>query len=188
MSTYKILVGSYTSVISTLLFSPKANPPSLTITSTSPAGTNPSWISLHPTNSSILFATQENYYGQALTFTLDSAGRATQVASVYSGGQSPAYLAVINGGTELILPNYSSGQVESVPLTNGLKGYGTPSSVLQLTGSGPNTDRQGSSHPHEVNCDFRLWQFITLNLNQRRPSKMGMKFLFPILARTRCGV
>lgn len=106
---------------------------------------------------------QETYTGQALAFTLDVNGKATLAASVNSGGQNPAFVTPINNGTELFMPNYNSGQIESVAITNGGKGFGTPSSVLQLVGSGPNYNRQASPHPHEVgilvhmSCAFCLF-------------------------------
>jgi 6-phosphogluconolactonase (cycloisomerase 2 family) len=148
MSKFLILTGSYTSLLTTLSFT--VNPPSLSIASTSNGGSNPGWLVSHPTNKSIVYATQENTYGQVLSFTVNSAGQATQVANVYSGGQGPAHIGALSNGNGLFVINYSSGQAEFIPLTSDKAHFGQTGPVIQFTGSGPNKSRQTSSHPHEV--------------------------------------
>ncbi|KDQ15453.1 hypothetical protein BOTBODRAFT_131276 [Botryobasidium botryosum FD-172 SS1] len=148
MSSFKILVGSYTAAITALNF--VTNPASLNVLSTSNVGQSPSWIASHPSNSSILFSTFENSYGEVGSFTVDSQGRLTKAASVYSGGQNPAHLAVLSSGKEIYVTNYNSGTAESIPLLSDNLRFGNPGAVTTFTGSGPNKDRQTSSHPHEV--------------------------------------
>lgn len=77
MSAFTILVGGYTSMITALSFTPGST--SLSTLSTSYAGINPTWITTHPTNKSVLFATQETYSGAVWSFYIGSAGRLTQV-------------------------------------------------------------------------------------------------------------
>lgn len=108
MLSLKILVGSYTSVITTLLFS--TSPPSLRIYSTSPAGSNPSWIASHPSNRSLLFATQENTPGRILSFFVQPDGSAARLSSASSGGNGPAYLGFSDDGSEIYLPNVCGDQ------------------------------------------------------------------------------
>ncbi|KAG9092152.1 hypothetical protein FRC06_000223 [Ceratobasidium sp. 370] len=76
MVTYKILVGAYSSVITILSFTPASS--NLAITGSSYAGSSPSWITTHPTNKSVLFATQENPTGALWSFAIGSQGQLTQ--------------------------------------------------------------------------------------------------------------
>ncbi len=103
-----ILVGGYTSMITALAFTSglSGGSGSLSILSQSNAGTNPSWIALNPTNSSILYAGQENYNGQILSFVVDpTTAKLTQVGSVGTGGQNPAFFLPLFTGTEIIAAN-----------------------------------------------------------------------------------
>jgi len=118
--------------------------------STTNVGQSPSWIASHPTNRSILFSTFENSYGEVGSFTVDSMGKLTKAASVSSGGQNPAHLAALSSGTEIFVTNYNSGTAESIPLLSDNLRFGNPGAVTTFSGSGPNRDRQTSSHPHEV--------------------------------------
>ena len=52
MVNFTILAGGYTSFVVSYLFNSDTS--SLTVLNQSPTGANPSWISLHPTNKSIL--------------------------------------------------------------------------------------------------------------------------------------
>lgn len=52
MVNFTIIAGGYTSFIATYIFNSDANV--LTLAGQSQTGDNPSWIALHPTNSSIL--------------------------------------------------------------------------------------------------------------------------------------
>ncbi|KAH7343177.1 Lactonase, 7-bladed beta-propeller-domain-containing protein [Rhizoctonia solani] len=121
--SYKLLVGGYATTIATLLFNPASS--SLSTIATSPAGINPSWIATHPTNKSV-------------------------VGSVASGGGSPAHLIVTSNGTEAIAMNYMGGSGSNIPLTADKAHFGNPTSVIAFKGTGPNPNRQESSHPHQV--------------------------------------
>lgn len=100
----KILVGGYSSLITALTYSAG----SLSVLSQSPAGTNPSWLALNPQNSSILYANQENYSGQILSFVVDATtGSLTQKGGVSTGGADPAHFAVLFSGAEIVAANVS---------------------------------------------------------------------------------
>ncbi|KAG8722006.1 hypothetical protein FRC09_007004 [Ceratobasidium sp. 395] len=150
MVSYKILVGAYSSVITTLQFT--SGNTNLATIATSNAGNSPSWIQAHPTNKSVLFATQENSNGQILAFSIGSQGQLTQVklASVSTSGDGPAHLLVPTSGNEVVAANYNSGNALNIPLTADKGHFGSPYPALKFTGSGPNASRQTSPHPHEV--------------------------------------
>jgi 6-phosphogluconolactonase (cycloisomerase 2 family) len=101
----KLLVGAYSSpIITTLLFNPSAS--SLSLVGTSQAGPSPSWIVSHPTNKSILFATQDVWYsGGVMSFFVKSDGTLTQLATANSGGIAPPHIGVSDDGTQLFVPN-----------------------------------------------------------------------------------
>ena len=52
MVNFTILAGGYTSFVASYLFNSDTN--ALTLLNQSPTGANPSWITLHPTDKSIL--------------------------------------------------------------------------------------------------------------------------------------
>lgn len=107
--SFKLLVGGYTAVITALSFTfngAGAGTGSLSILSQSPAGSNPSWIEVNPTNPSVLYALQENDVGQILSFTIDSTtGQLTQAGSVATNGSGPAHFAVSQSGFEILVAN-----------------------------------------------------------------------------------
>ncbi|CAE6439805.1 unnamed protein product [Rhizoctonia solani] len=146
---YKLLVGGYASTIATLLFSPANS--SLSTIANSAAGYSPSWIATHPTNKSLVYATQELLpTGTILSFVVQQSGQLTQIDSAASGGQSPAHLVVPSNGNEVIVMNYMGGSGTNIPLGADKAHFGTPYPAIAFNGTGPNTDRQESSHPHQV--------------------------------------
>lgn len=102
-ATYKLLVGSYSNKITTLLFDPDAQ--SLTVLSAVESGQNPSWIAQHPVDKSLIFATNEVTDGKIQLFKLADDGSLAFLQERSSGGADPASLAVSNN--EVIIANVS---------------------------------------------------------------------------------
>ncbi|KAG8725144.1 hypothetical protein FRC09_007834 [Ceratobasidium sp. 395] len=148
MVAYKILVGSYTAYITTLGFN-SANSALPTI-ATSSAGTNPSWLQAHPSNKSVVFASQEYASGAIWSFAVGASGQLTKIASASTSGDGPAHFLIPSSGKEVVAANYNSGNALNIPLTADKAHFGTPFPFVQFNGSGPNPDRQTSPHPHEV--------------------------------------
>ncbi|KZT27154.1 putative isomerase YbhE [Neolentinus lepideus HHB14362 ss-1] len=148
MSTYLVLVASYSSSIYTLEFS--TSPPTLKLLSSVEVGFHPSWITPHPSDASTVFAALEDERGKVAEVKFDETGKGTLVSTCESGGHSPC--TILAAGQELIVGNYMSGNVVSIPLALSSPYISPKSSLtsLQLHGSGPNTNRQRSSHPHQV--------------------------------------
>jgi len=147
MVNFTIFAGSYTAAISIFTFDPSSS--SLSLLSQAPAGTNPSWIALNDAKTA-LFATQENEPGGVLTFSVAHDGTLTQVSSVASQGDDPANLAILAGGKEVVVADYSTGGVLAFPIGKDGASLGNPGQLLTLVGSGPNAARQTGPHPHEV--------------------------------------
>ncbi|SRR5258707_15150887 len=89
---YKILVGSYTDRITTLEFDSDAK--SLCVHSYFYAGQNPSWIAQHPTDKSLIFATNEVTDGKIQLLRLAEDGFLSFLEECSSGGADPASLSV----------------------------------------------------------------------------------------------
>ena len=103
MPSYRILVGTYTKEISTLEFN--SDDGTLKIIASSPSGQSPSWIAQHPTNKSLIFATNEVSDGRVQLFRLQNDGTLKFLEEVSSVGADPASLAVTE--TEVTVANVS---------------------------------------------------------------------------------
>jgi len=144
---YRILVGSYTDRITTLEFDSDAK--SLCVHSDTRAGQSPSWIAQHPTNKSLIFATNEVTDGKIQLFRLAEDGSLSFLEGCSSGGENPASLGVSEQA--VFVGNYLSGSVLVVPLSPVAPHLQQPQQApITFEGNGPNKSRQGSSHPHQI--------------------------------------
>jgi 6-phosphogluconolactonase (cycloisomerase 2 family) len=98
---YTILAGGYTSFIASYKFTPSTG--TLKYISQSNSNQNPSWIAQHPTLKNVLYATNENYNGAVESFTINSDGSVTSVATQNSGGADPAHLLPLSTGQVAIM-------------------------------------------------------------------------------------
>ncbi|KAG9312268.1 hypothetical protein JVU11DRAFT_7571 [Chiua virens] len=93
MTTFKILVASYTDSIYTLEFNPGTPSPTLKYLSKVDVGRNPSWIEAHPSDRSLIFACLEQAPdGQIVLVKYDrnsGEGRKVEEATCSSGGADP---------------------------------------------------------------------------------------------------
>ncbi|KAG8985149.1 hypothetical protein FRB90_004909, partial [Tulasnella sp. 427] len=164
--TLKILVGGYSSIITALLYTPNGSGTgSLSQLSQSNAGTNPSWLALNPSNSSILFANQETYGGSIWSFDIDPTTAAlTKKSSGSTGGNNPAHFAVLfGGGNEIIAANYDGASTVDMVLGSDRETFsGTTGPMVTYSGSGPNSSRQSVPHPHQV-IEYIINQELLIN-------------------------
>ncbi|KAF7377548.1 putative isomerase YbhE [Mycena sanguinolenta] len=106
MVNFTILAGGFASFIATYVFDSDAN--TLTLTQQTETGTNPSWIASHPTNLSILYATNElNPGGFLQSFTVDPAGGVQNIDNVTTGGNGPTFTVMLSTG-EVTAMNFGS--------------------------------------------------------------------------------
>jgi 6-phosphogluconolactonase len=109
---------------------------------------SPSFLAQHPTLP-VLYAVNELDEGTVTAFSVAPDCSLSPLAVRPTGGSDPCHLAVTGDGRHLVVANYGGGSVAVFPLD----GDGVPaerSDLLQLTGSGPNTERQGAAHAHQV--------------------------------------
>jgi 6-phosphogluconolactonase len=121
-----------------------------------PAGTNPSFIALHP-NGRYLYAVNEiaNYEnrqtGSVRAFSVDSDnGNLTELNIQPTEGRSPAHVSVDPSGRYVMTANYTGGNVSLLPVrTDGT--LEAPVAVVNHTGQlGPNAARQEAPHAHMI--------------------------------------
>jgi len=143
MVNFTIFAGGYTSFVATYIFSSTSK--SLTLVGNSTTGGSPSWIAPHPTNSSIIYATNELTQGglQSLSVLPNKSLKVAQTVS--SGGNGPAFAAPISSGQVVVL-NYGSGDGRIIPTeTDPLQFDSSNSSSPTITFPPPAAT---VSHPH----------------------------------------
>jgi 6-phosphogluconolactonase len=114
---------------------------------------NPSYLALSPSKQ-YLYATNETDTfegkpsGAVSAFAIDRETRKLILLNQkMSQGKSPCHIAINQDGTHGVVANYTSGTLGVFPLEpNGLLGDAVQ--TIQLTGRGPNQERQEASHAH----------------------------------------
>ncbi|KAH7926572.1 putative isomerase YbhE [Leucogyrophana mollusca] len=145
MVNFNILAGGYTGYIASYLFNTDTN--SLTYQNQYLTGGNPSWIISHPTDKSILYATNENTPGGLQSFEVGPSGSlSAAIDTVYSGGDGPPYCGGLPGG-QVAVVNYNSGTARVVPTTYDPLHFDINASTI-ITFPVPTTGDQGMSEPH----------------------------------------
>ncbi|KAJ7504466.1 Lactonase, 7-bladed beta-propeller-domain-containing protein [Mycena galericulata] len=142
----RILVASYTTSVQSLDFDESTA--ALTTHSSVEVGFHPSWIEFYPSDHSLVFAGLETTRGKIIGIKYDGYGNGSVVAEVSSGGADPCSLAATE--EQLFVANYSSGTLSVIPISSQPPYFLESPIITQLHGSGPNTERQQSSHAHQV--------------------------------------
>lgn len=136
---------------------------------------NPSFLALAP-DEKHLYAAGELTSGGAVTgFSINrETGRLTKINQENSGGSGPCHLSLDATGKCVLVANYGSGSIASLPIkADGT--LGAPASVIQHTGSSVNADRQAGPHAHFICpspdnrfvlvCDLGLDKVLAYKLN-----------------------
>ncbi|EPQ51347.1 putative isomerase YbhE [Gloeophyllum trabeum ATCC 11539] len=143
MVNFTILAGGYTAFVASYLFDSDAS--TLSLLNQSPTGPSPSWITLHPFNSSILYAVNEVTEGALQSYVVGPEGAlAGPVDTIPSGGDAPAYCGALSSGQVAVM-NYNSGNGKIIPVESG--GLVFDKSARVVTFPPP---EGGVSHPHEA--------------------------------------
>ncbi|KAG6332936.1 hypothetical protein ID866_6152 [Astraeus odoratus] len=154
MSAHRIYVGSYTDAIYTLEFDPSlcgTDSPALRCVGKTHVGHHPSWIASHPSDGSLVFTGLEQTKGEIAVVKYGDSGEGEIVARAKSGGDHPCTLLVTED--ELIIGNYSSGTLATLPISTAAPYVLTPQPwtlSLPFDTPGPNKTRQACSHPHQT--------------------------------------
>ncbi|TFK86813.1 putative isomerase YbhE [Polyporus arcularius HHB13444] len=146
MVNFTILAGGSSSAIVSYLFNSDAS--TLSVLGQNPSGANPTWIALHPTNKSILYATNENPDGALQSFVVLSNGSLTPAIDTIFTGEDvdhrngPAFAIPLSTG-EVAAMNFGSGNGVFVPTGEDPTAFVTGSPVITFP-----TTRSPTSHPH----------------------------------------
>ncbi|KAF8904590.1 putative isomerase YbhE [Mucidula mucida] len=142
MVNFTILAGGYDLFIATYLFNSAAS--TLSLAGKYPTGANSSWITLHPTNGSVLYAVNQNNDDAVQSFSVTPEGVLSEaVVTVSSGGLRPAHAAALTSG-QLAVVNYSGGNARIIPTTDSPLNLDVSDSGI-ITFPSP---EGGVSHPH----------------------------------------
>ena len=109
---------------------------------------NPSYLALD-SHGRFLFSVNESGVGEVSSFSVGRDLSLKRLSTRPTLGDSPCHLSVSPGGKSVLVANYGSGNLVSLPIL--------PDGSLQLaegafqnTGKGPNQDRQEGPHMHDV--------------------------------------
>jgi len=153
---YFLLIGTYDSPLSDGIYVYDFNSGNGTAEAVSHIpSSNPSYLAIAP-NNKYVYAVNENADsithrgGGVSAFRFDRKnGTLTLLGKQSSQGDHPCYVSVDASGKWVLAGNYSSGNFSVLPiLKNGATG--PAKTVMQLTGSGPDSNRQRSAHVHAV--------------------------------------
>lgn len=134
--------------------------------------TNPSFLAIHPTGRWI-YAVGEmaNFQGKkqgaVSALAVQPDGTLQQLNQQPSGGTGPCHLAVDPQGRYVVVANYGSGSVASLPIDSQGR-LREPVSIIQHSGSSVHPQRQQGPHAHSVTFDTsgRLVVAADLGLDQ----------------------
>ena len=112
--------------------------------------TNPTFLAIHP-NGRFLYSVSAQPAGTVSAFRIDSqSGRLTPLNTMSSRGNGPCHVLVDKTGRNLLVANFVSGSVASLPVKED-GSLGEASAFVQHTGSSVNQTRQEGPHAHSVN-------------------------------------
>ena len=119
---------------------------------------NPSFLAAHP-NQRFLYAVGEvndfdgKRAGAVSAFALDpKTGQLTLLNQQPSGGSGPCHVALDSKGRCVVVANYGSGSIASLPVGEDGR-LGEAGSGIQHTGSSVNSQRQTAPHAHHIVVD-----------------------------------
>lgn len=114
------------------------------------AGPDPTFIAPHPGGIYLYAAVREDDEGRIRSFEVDSdSGELTAIDDAPSGALNPCHCSVDSTGRFLFVAHYSGGAVSMLPINDqGL--VGSPTTVIDHSGSSVDPDRQDGPHPHSI--------------------------------------
>ncbi|MDN5762810.1 MAG: lactonase family protein [Microlunatus sp.] len=110
--------------------------------------TSPTWLTRHP-SLPVLLVVEEASPSTLSSLRYQPDGSLQLLGTVETGGDGACHVTVTDDGRYALVSHYGSGSVALVEIA----ATGTLSDVvdlLELTGAGPNAERQAGSHVHQV--------------------------------------
>jgi 6-phosphogluconolactonase len=136
------------------LYELDADAGTLTAMGSAAAARSPGFLAITP-DQKFLYATVnlKNNAGGVAGFAIDPVtGKLTEINNQPSGGDGPAFVSVDPAGKNVLVANYGSATVASLPID--AKGALSPVvSVIKQVGSSIDPQRQKHAYAHSINCD-----------------------------------
>jgi 6-phosphogluconolactonase len=175
MNAHSLFIGTYTRETSKGIYSLTldATTGELSTPVVAAETKNPSYLALSPDHK-FLYAVSEAD-AMAVSFSVGPEGKLTSLQSPQPAeGKAPCHLVVDRTGRTLLVANYQTGVLASIPiLPDGTLGHA--GSIIQHTGSSVDPARQTSAHMHSVTlspdnrhviaCDLGLDKIFTYRLD-----------------------
>jgi 6-phosphogluconolactonase len=137
---------------------------------------NPSFLALHPRQPWLYAVGEMSGDGAVTAFRIEDSGKLTLVNQQSSGGAGPCHVAVDHDGRCVLVANYASGRIASLPIGKDGR-LEAPVSVIQHQGSSVNPQRQAGPHAHFIlpdprnrfvlACDLGLDKVLVYRLDAR---------------------
>lgn len=109
----------------------------------------PSYLAMHPTENMFIVCSEKTN-GELVSFHFElDAGTLTEISRQPSNGDHPAHAVIDESGKWVLSVNYSGGNVNVFPLSDGGI-IGPLADSIRHEGTGPNLERQDAAHPHSV--------------------------------------
>jgi len=146
------LVGTYAEVIGDIVLDPDAG--RLHLSALNPCPPNPSFLARHP-HLRVVHAVHElrewqgGFGGAAASYAVGPGGALKLLGAQPTGGTNPCHLAFDPSGRWLVVANYSSGHVTSLPVAPD-GALGPPAEIRAHAGASLDPVRQAAPHPHHV--------------------------------------
>ena len=174
-SEYLVYIGTYTKENSKGIYAYRFHPGDGKLTSLGLAAeiTNPSFLAIHP-NGRFVYSVSEvdttngQQAGSVSAFRIEpQSGKLTLLNTVSSKGTGPCHVLVDRTGKNLLVANYGSGSVASLPVKSD-GSLSEASAFIQHKGSSVDRQRQQGPHAHSVNlsADNRFVIVTDLGLDQ----------------------
>jgi 6-phosphogluconolactonase len=172
---YFVYIGTYTRENSKGIYAYRFHPADGKLTPLGLAAetTNPSFLAIHPNGRFVYSVSEVDAHdgqpgGAVSAFRIEpGSAKLTLLNTVSSKGAGPCHLRVDKTGKNLLVANYSSGSVASLPVKSD-GSLSEASAFIQHKGSSVNPQRQEGPHAHSVNlpADNRYVIVTDLGLDQ----------------------
>jgi 6-phosphogluconolactonase len=176
MTSFRIFIGTYTRERSRGIYAIQLNASTGQFSTPELAAEtpSPSYLTLSPRRDTLYAVSESEAMAVAFRVQPDRAHLEPFADSQNAGGTAPCHLAVDHTGRTLLVANYHTGVVASLPIMPDGE-LGPIRSLIQHQGSSVNPERQSSPHAHSVTvspdnrfvlaCDLGLDKIFSYQLN-----------------------
>jgi 6-phosphogluconolactonase len=176
MASYRLFIGTYTRATSKGIYALQLDPETGVLSEPTLAAEtpSPSYLALSPDRTVLYAVSEADAMAAAFRLAPDRTHLVALPGPQQAGGKAPCHLAVDATNRVLLVANYHTGVVASLPIAPD-GSLGPAASVIQHEGSSINPERQSSPHAHSVTispdnrfvlvCDLGLDKIFTYRLD-----------------------